>query len=87
MEERHAELSDRMDRLEEKMTGFEQQIAENTAITQDIKTDTGEFLEVFQSMKSGFKVLGWIGDGAKWIASIGAAVIGLYYAIKMGPRP
>ena len=88
------DLSGRMDRLEKKMIGFESQIAENTKltlenteITRETKADTGEFLEIFKAMRGGFKVLGWLGTAAKWTASLGAALIGLYYAVKMGPKP
>lgn len=78
MLEKHDELSARMDRLEVNMLA-------NTAITQDIKSDTAEFLEIFKAMKGGVKTLGWLGNLAKWLAGLGAAFVGLYYSFK-GPH-
>jgi hypothetical protein len=36
-----------------------------------LEQDTAEFLAIFGAMKGGFKVLGWLGVFAKWIATIG----------------
>lgn len=74
-------LTQRMDRLEASVN-------ENTRLTQGIKADTSEFLEVFNAVRGGFKVLGWLGNIAKWAAGLGAALSGLYFAIKSGgPHP
>ena len=79
--EKYEMLSQRMDKLEISMS-------ENTALTHGIKADTSEFLEVFRAMCGGFKVLGWLGNIAKWAAGLGAAIAGLYFAKKSGgPHP
>jgi hypothetical protein len=79
--ENHDILTQRMDRLEAS-------VSENTKLTQGIKEDTSEFLEVFRAVRGGFKVLGWLGNIAKWAAGLGAAVAGLYFALKSGgPHP
>lgn len=75
-----------LDEGDKRMDRFESAIHANTALTQEIKADTAEFLEIFRAMRGGFKVLGWFGNIAKWAASIGAAVLGLYYVWKAGHR-
>jgi hypothetical protein len=82
---------DQHDLLTQRMDRIEASVAENTRITQGIKADTAEFLEVFTAVRGGLKVLGWLGSVLKWGAGVGAALIGLYYAIKggsgAGPHP
>jgi hypothetical protein len=72
-----AELSKRMDRLEAS-------VMENTELTQDIKADTGEFLEIFKTMKGGFKFLMVLGNIVKWVAGLALPIAGIWYAMKNG---
>lgn len=44
------------------------------------KLDT--ILELFNSFEGFFKVMGWIGKGAVWIAKIGAIVGGAWLTVK-----
>lgn len=71
------ELRDRVGRLE-------QGLAENTAATKRIESDTTEMVEMFRLSKSGFKVLGHIGSAIKWAAGIAAAVATAWVAIRGG---
>lgn len=71
------ELRDRVGRLEHGL-------AENTAATKRIESDTSEMLELFKLSKSGFKVLGHIGSAIKWAAGIAAAVATAWVAFKQG---
>lgn len=68
--------------LNERVTTIERAVKENTAITAAIATDTSELLALFTAAKGGLKVMGWMGGVVKWIAAIGAAVVGLYVAIQ-----
>lgn len=61
----------------ERMERIERQLAENTATTVEnteaikaVRERTDEMVEVFMAMKGGFKVLGWLGQLAKWMAPI-----------------
>ena len=66
---RRMTLENRMDMLEEKLE-------KNTELTQRV-------VDVFGTLESGIKVLGWLGAAAKWVVSIGAAV-GMVWAIANG---
>jgi len=47
------------------------ELAANTVATQEI-------LDLMKAVKTGFKVLGWLGTGAKWIGGIAAAASAMY---------
>ena len=53
-------------------------LAENTAITKEIK-------DAFDALKGGFKVLGWIGAAAKWVAAVVTAG-GVLWALLHGSK-
>lgn len=50
---------------------IEEKIDLNTAMTKEV-------VDLFSTLKGGFKVLGWIGNFAKWATGVGAA-LGLAY--------
>jgi len=84
--ERRAPIADRIAQIEEqleaeakRMDKLETTLAENTALTADIHSIIGH-------AKSFFSVLGWIGNGIKWIAAVLAAV-GAVWAIYTGRTP
>jgi hypothetical protein len=65
----------------ERMTKLEAATEHNSvaieAATKQIQAQTeatAEMIELFQAMKGGMKVLGWIGLFAKWAAAIAAGV-------------
>ena len=63
---------------------IEKKIDANTKLTERSVADAAEFLEIFRAVRGGFKVLGWLGNLAKWAAGLSAALLGAYYAIKNG---
>ncbi|WP_141104009.1 hypothetical protein [Noviherbaspirillum denitrificans] len=67
-----------MNKLEAGINANTAEIQKNTRLTEELKADTREFLEVFNAVKGGFRVLGWIGTGAKWLGGIAAAGTALY---------
>jgi hypothetical protein len=73
------------DAISTRIDTLESRVAENTALTQEIKADTAEFLAIFRSMRGGAEVLVWVGGLVKWAAGIGAAVAAVYFAFKNGP--
>ena len=65
-------------------------LAENTETINEIKTDTADMLEVFESWKGAMRVMEMIGSLAKplgYIAALIAAVVGIWNAMKSGVSP
>ena len=79
--------NERHDAMDVRMDALESLVAENTALTQEIKADTAEFLNIFRSMKGGAEVLNWLGGLVKWASGIGLALAGVYFAFKNGAPP
>ena len=88
-----AEASDKQDKaeyklaedlsvLQERIASVERSLLHNTHITNIISSDTSELLEIFRSVRGGFKVMGWLGVVAKWVAAMAAAVAGIYALIQ-----
>lgn len=92
--QRIAPINDRLDRGAQKMDELASSIGQiqveltaNTATTHEVR----ELLDVG---KSGLKVLGWLGSGAKWtggLAAAGLAIYSFFYAVihggQMPPKP
>lgn len=57
-----------------KVAGIEQQLADNTELTAQVKQNTADIVQAWQSVRGGLKVLGWLGLVAKWVTIIAAAV-------------
>ena len=65
-------------------------LAENTETIKEIKTDTADMLEVFESWKGAMKVMEMIGRLAKplgYIVGFGASVAAFWAAMKSGINP
>ena len=65
-------------------------LAENAETIKEIKTDTADMLEVFESWKGAMRVMEMIGSLAKplgYIAALVAAVVGIWNAMKSGVSP
>ena len=77
-----AAVDRRLTALEGRMTNVESGVTENTIITTSISGDTTELLDLFKSVKGGFKVMGWLGQFAKWIAGVGAAFAAFYAIVQ-----
>lgn len=81
------ELTERVGNLEEGFGTFKTELADNTAATKRIESNTAELVEAFSNLKGAFKVLNWIGKFARplgYIAGAIAAVVSLYTAFKAG---
>lgn len=77
-----ADVNRRMGALEGRMTAVEQGVKENTVLTSGIAEGTTELLDLFKSVKGGFKVMGWLGNFAKWVAGIAAAFAAVYAYVQ-----
>ena len=54
----------------------------NTELTKKQASDTADLLDLFNSVKGGFKVLGWIGGFAKWVAALVACFAAIYAFVQ-----
>ena len=62
-------------------------LAENTETIKEIKTDTADMLEVFESWKGAMRVMEMIGSLAKplgYIVGFGASIAAFWTAMKSG---
>ncbi len=66
------------------MDGFDRRLAENTALTAAIKTNTDEIVAFFEAGKGFFQVVRGVGIVAKWVTTIGGAVVILWLMFKYG---
>ena len=81
------ELRDRVGNLESRFDSMQADLAENTASTKRVETNTSDLVEAFDSLKGAFKVFNWIGKAAKplsYIAAAAAAIVSLWTAFKAG---
>ena len=65
-------------------------LAENTETIKEIKTDTADMLEVFESWKGAMRVMEMIGKLAKplgYIVGFGASVAAFWASMKSGVSP
>ncbi len=65
-------------------------LAENTETIKQIKTDTADMLDVFESWKGAMKSLELIGKLAKplgYIVGLGASIAALWAAMESGVQP
>lgn len=67
-----------------RMDNFERRLAENTAVTHAIKSNTDEIIEFFQAGKGFFVVVRSVGALARWVAIIAAAAGIAYAVVKFG---
>ena len=75
-------LESRVTNVEKGVEKVEKGVAENTKLTTGIAEGTTELLDLFKSVKGGFKVMGWLGHFAKWIAGIAAAIAAIYAYVQ-----
>jgi hypothetical protein len=67
--------------LRDRVGNLEKGLAENTATTKRIESDTAEMLDIFRSWQGAMKVLELIGKAAKPLAAIAglAAAVGAWW--------
>jgi len=74
--------------LRDRVGNLERGLADNTATTKRIETDTNEMIEMFRSWQGAMKVLETIGKAAKPLAAIVslAVAVGAYFAHWKGGK-
>lgn len=68
-------IADRLDDRDKQIAAIREELGKNTVVTTEVR----DYLEAF---KGGFKVLGWMGTGLKWISGTALAIAGIYGAWK-----
>lgn len=72
--------TERMDALEDAMRRNTAMTASNTALIQEV-------LDIMSTAKAGFRALGWLGTGMRWLGGVAAACAALwalYQSIRHG---
>lgn len=72
------ELRDTVERRGESLHEIRNEMQEMKLQVRKIECDTRELLEIFHSLKGGFRVLGWLGLFAKWVGGVAGAVYGAW---------
>lgn len=83
------EVENRLKDGESRMNKLDDDIAENTRITSEIKRDIADLITAFESVKGAFRVLELVGSLAKplsYITMFLGAIAGLWYTIKGGGK-
>ena len=90
---RVAVLVEKIRVMETRQDDLAKQLEFNTKITEAVRQNTADIVEVWKAAHGGLKVLGWMGAIARWVTIIAgcvAAVGGAYYALThwgIGPGP
>ena len=64
--------------VNQRLDTVETALCDNTKTTNQTQQNTAELVEIFQAAKGGFKVMGWLGQAAKWAGGIAIAVGALW---------
>lgn len=75
----------RMTRIEDNVAEVRDELSRNTEATERLERNTKEIVEFFEAIKGALKVLNWLARLARplgYLASAGAAVLGLWAAWK-----
>lgn len=68
---------------DERMAGFATSIKSLEGKVDSIDKNTSDIVNIFDSLKGGFRVLGWLGSLLKWLAYVGTP-LGTALAIAKG---
>lgn len=82
MDDYAVRLEARVQALEHGQASLRALVDENTRITLQVRDNTRAIVEAFQSASGFFAIAGWVGKGAKWVISLGAAAVVLWAALK-----
>jgi hypothetical protein len=81
-DETSASLDKRMLKMENRVSALEVSVSHNTTLTTQISNDTREILDLFLSVKGGFRVMGWLGALAKWSAGFVTIFAAIYAFVQ-----
>lgn len=86
-DEVHADLLSCKTEMGQQMEILNEKIIEHTEAFDAFKEDFNEVITILRDGRGFFRYLRYIGTGFKWIASILAPLIGLWYFITHGQWP
>lgn len=84
---RIADLQASVEQLQVQHREIKQQIAANTALTEQVHTNTKDLVEAWTALAGGVRVLGWLGHIAKWAAGLLALGTAVWGAMHLGSPP
>lgn len=79
-----ADITQSIDLLKSQHGEIRAAVDENTAVTNEIKTNTEELIEFFKAGKGFFTTVGYVAKFAKWLTAIAAAVGAVWAAMHLG---
>lgn len=75
-------IEQRLARLERQYRIMHIQLATNAQVTQQVKNDTGELIEIFHQAKTGTRLIVQFATFVKWVGGFATAATATYYAYK-----
>ena len=70
--------------ITQRMNVLETTLAQNTATTNEIKSNTDEIVQFFKAGKGFFTMMGYFGKVLKWCGAVAAAVTAVWAAREIG---
>ena len=75
----------------ERMDAFDATLKANTELIGAVAKQIQEVLDIMSTAKAGFRALGWLGAGVRWVGSVVAACAAVWAFYQMlrngGPPP
>ena len=87
LEQRMLERSKIVDELKVTLDNTQADVASIKAKLDQNSGDTKEVLDILHAGKGFFKVVGWLGNLAKYCALVGTPLVVFWYALKHGGKP
>lgn len=81
---RFAALERRLEDLDAMVNATAAEVKANTALTQAIKANTDEIVELFQAAKGIVRIGGAVGSAAQWVAKVVAVGVILWAVFRFG---
>lgn len=67
---------------EKRMDGMDTKMSEQSEMLTSLMEKLSIILEIFEAAKGGFKALGWLGTGIKWIGGIAGALAAIWAFVQ-----
>jgi uncharacterized spore protein YtfJ len=78
------ELTTEINILKAQHGELKEAVAQNTAITNEIKDNTTEIVEFFKAGKGFFTMMGYFGKAVKWTGAVAGALAAIWAAREIG---
>lgn len=78
------EVTARMDTFEQKLAENTEKADVNLELTKEIKANTDDIVAFFEAGKGFFQVVRVVGTVAKWVTTVAAAFVVMWFVFKVG---